>query len=71
LMECLTLIQTDKLRKDMIIVLFGSKYWNDVVDFDQMVRWGVISREDLDLFKITDSVDQAFKYITRRLSRSL
>src|SRR5215467_8275640 len=40
LFEVLTLIQTAKPRKVMPVVLFGSEYWDDVLNFDAFVRWG-------------------------------
>jgi len=67
LMEVLTLIQTHKLRKNMPIVVFGSEFWNEVVDFKTLVKWGTINAEDLNLFHFSDSVDDAFEYLVRRI----
>ncbi len=67
LFEVLTLIQTKKPRKIMPVVLFGSGFWNEVVNFDALARWGVISAEDLRFFLQTDSVDEAFNYLRSRL----
>lgn len=67
-MEALTLIQTRKIEKVLPIVLFGKQYWNSVIKFEAMMEWGVIAPEDLDLIHITDSVDDAFSYITRALT---
>src|SRR5262245_14427549 len=67
LFEVLTLIQTKKPRKIMPVVLFGAEFWNEIVNFPALVKWGMISAEDLDLFLMTDSVDEAFQYLTRRL----
>jgi hypothetical protein len=67
LFEVLTLIQTRKPRKVMPVVLFGSEYWDDVIDFDAFVRWGTVSRHELDTFYKTDSVDDAYTYLTGRL----
>ncbi|MBO0862385.1 MAG: LOG family protein [Chloracidobacterium sp.] len=65
--EVLTLIQTKKPRKTMPIVLFGAEFWNEIVNFDALLKWGMISPEDLHLFLMTDSVDEAFNYLTGRL----
>ena len=65
--EVLTLIQTSKPRKVMPVVLFGTGYWDDVIDFDAFVRWGTISSKDLQIFHKTDSVDDAYQYLTGRL----
>ncbi|RDD60865.1 LOG family protein [Ferruginivarius sediminum] len=68
LFEMLTLLQTRKIRKHMPIVLFGSQFWNDVVNLEALVRYGTIDRKDLDLIMITDSVDEAFECLTRELT---
>lgn len=69
LFEVLTLIQTSKPRKTMPVVLFGSEYWDDVIDFDAFVRWGTLRAQELQIFYKTDSVDDAFKYLTGRLEQ--
>lgn len=66
LFEVLTLVQTRKSRL-IPIVLFGTEFWREVVNFDALVRRGVVSPEDLDLFCVTDTVDVAFRHITRGL----
>ena len=63
LMEVLTLVQTEKVRKPMGIVLYGSEFWRSVLDFDAMVEHGVISPEDRDIFVYSDDVDDAFASI--------
>jgi uncharacterized protein (TIGR00730 family) len=65
--EVLTLIQTAKPRKVMPVVLYGADYWDDVLNFDALVRWGTVSPKDLDIFHKTDSVDDAYLYLTSRL----
>jgi hypothetical protein len=65
--EILTLVQTRKMRKRVPIVLFGAKFWNEVVNFDALVRYGTISPEDLSLFHRTDSIDEAYEIVTRGL----
>jgi uncharacterized protein (TIGR00730 family) len=67
LFELLTLVQTRKMRKRVPIVLFGAKFWDEIVNFDALVRYGTISAEDLALFHRTDSVDEAYDLITRGL----
>ena len=68
LFEILTLVQTRKMRKRMPIVLFGAKFWDQVLNFDALVRYGTISPEDAHLFHRTDSVDEAYELITRGLT---
>ena len=65
--EVLTLIQTKKPRKTMPVVLFGNEYWDEVINFDAFVRWGTVSAEELQVFYKTDSVDDAYKYLTGKL----
>ena len=52
MMEVLTLSQTQKLAKKIAIVLYGSSYWKEVINFDALVRHGTIGAADLDLFRI-------------------
>jgi uncharacterized protein (TIGR00730 family) len=68
LFEILTLRQTQKMRKQLAIVLFGADYWNEVINFEALVRHGTIDREDLQLFHRTDSIDEAFGIVTRHLA---
>ena len=68
LFEILTLRQTQKMKKHLTIILFGTEYWNEVINFDALVRHGTINREDLQLFHRTDSVDEAYEIVTRELT---
>ncbi len=68
LFEVLTLIQTEKAKKKMPVVIYGSEYWKKLINFDAMVEWGVISQEDLDLFRFCDTVDEAFEYVSQQLT---
>ena len=68
LFETLTLLQTGKIRKHLPLVLFGTKYWNQVIDFGALVDNGMIAPGDLDLFMSTDSVDAAFDHIVKALT---
>jgi uncharacterized protein (TIGR00730 family) len=67
LFEVLTLLQTRKMSKHLLVVLFGTPYWDEIINFDAMIRRGTINREDLRLFHRTDSVDEAFEIVTRHL----
>jgi len=69
LFEVLTLLQTGKMRKRLPVVLFGSEYWNEVINFDALVKYGSIDARDLELIYRTDSVDDAYQYLTTELSR--
>jgi len=67
LFEILTLIQTQKLTLNLPIVLYGADFWNNVINFDALVRYGTISRKDLKLFKVCDTIDEAFNYIVNNI----
>jgi uncharacterized protein (TIGR00730 family) len=67
LMEILTLSQTQKLAKKMTIVLYGSSYWKEVINFDALVRHGTISAEDLNLFQYADDPQTAFDLLKAHL----
>jgi hypothetical protein len=67
-MEVVTLVQTLKIKKRLPIVLFGTEYWDRVIDFEPMIEFGTISPEDVDLFYRTDSVDDAYSYLVRELT---
>jgi uncharacterized protein (TIGR00730 family) len=54
LTEILTLVQTRKLDRPIPVVLYGSSYWNEIINFDALARHGMINREDLALFKFAD-----------------
>ena len=69
LFETLTLLQTKKIKEAPPVVLFGSEFWNDVCDFNALIKWGTISPEDVDLFKIVDTVEEAHDYIVDCLTK--
>ncbi len=69
LMELLTLMQTNKIKKRLPIVLYGKDFWTKVVDWDFLVKFGTIKKEDLKLFRIINTVDSAFKYITEEITK--
>ena len=68
LFEILTLLQTGKMRKRLPVVLFGTAYWDAVLDLDALVRFGTIDAGDVEFIHRTDSVDDAYDHITRELS---
>lgn len=54
MMEILTLMQTRKIERHIPVVLYGPAYWNEIINFDALVRHGMIDREDLSLFQFAD-----------------
>jgi uncharacterized protein (TIGR00730 family) len=67
LFEILTLVQTDKLSKQIGIILYGSEYWNEVFDFGPMAEWGAIAAKDLDLLQRADTPADAFELLRSHL----
>ena len=63
LFEVLTLVQTQKLQKKMVILLYGSEFWNEVVNFPALIKHGVISADDLKLFQFADDPRTAFNIL--------
>ena len=49
------------------IVLYGTEYWDQVLSFEPMIRFGTISPEDVNLFYRTDSIDEAYDFVVREL----
>jgi uncharacterized protein (TIGR00730 family) len=68
LFETLTLIQTKKVEEKPPIVLFGSAFWNSVFNIEALVEWGTISPQDIHLFKIIDTVEEARDHIIEQLT---
>ncbi|MCB0326480.1 MAG: TIGR00730 family Rossman fold protein [Bdellovibrionales bacterium] len=69
LAEILTLIQTRKMTKAIPVVIYGSDFWNSIIDFEKLAAWGTISKSDLDLFHFSDTPQDAFSYLKKRLSK--
>ncbi|MGA2598863.1 MAG: TIGR00730 family Rossman fold protein [Bryobacteraceae bacterium] len=68
LCEILTLAQTQKIESKIVIVLYGSEYWKEVINFDALVKYGTISRSDLDLFEYADTPEDAFAILQEFLT---
>lgn len=66
LLDVLTLTQTGKTPK-IPVILYGTAYWNDVLHFEDMVRWGTIQEEDRTLFRYADTPEEAFEYLRTNL----
>src|ERR1700746_818694 len=69
LFEILTLAQTDKLAKKILVVIYGSEYWKQIINFQAFVDAGTVSPQDLDQFKIIDSPDEAFDFLRDGLTQ--
>jgi uncharacterized protein (TIGR00730 family) len=69
LTEILTLVQTQKLMKKIVVVLYGTSFWKEILNFDALVRHGMILEEDLQLFSFADDVDAAFQLLEAGLTK--
>jgi uncharacterized protein (TIGR00730 family) len=69
LFEILTLAQTEKIDSKINVVLYGTEYWDRVLDLEPMVRWGTIEPEDLRLLHRHDTPESAFEFLRDYLSR--
>ncbi|HWZ64053.1 MAG TPA: TIGR00730 family Rossman fold protein [Steroidobacteraceae bacterium] len=70
LFEILTLAQTRKLDRSIPVLLYGSAYWKEVVNFEALVRHGTIAAEDLKLFEFVDEPRAALEVLKRRIELS-
>jgi uncharacterized protein (TIGR00730 family) len=67
--EILTLAQTQKLSKQMLVILYGRQYWKQILELDPMVDWGAISPGDLDLLQWVDTPEEAFSCLQGHLMK--
>jgi uncharacterized protein (TIGR00730 family) len=68
--EILTLSQTQKLAKKITVLLYGSSYWQQVINLDVLVDKGAISPRDKDLFQFADTPEEAFEFLRDGLTRN-
>jgi uncharacterized protein (TIGR00730 family) len=66
--EVLTLVQTKKIKKKMPIVLYDGSFWDEIINFKKLSRKGLITKSDLALFKVANSVQEAFEFLKDELS---
>ena len=69
-MEVLTLLQTKKIKKNLTIVLYGRNYWNQIINFQAMVKFRMISKADLNLFSYADTPEEAFGILKKGLTKN-
>ncbi len=69
LFEILTLAQTDKLAKKILVVIYGSEYWNRVLNFQAFVDAGTVAPEDMNLFQFVNSPEEGFECLRDGLTK--
>jgi uncharacterized protein (TIGR00730 family) len=67
--EILTLMQTEKLAKQIQIVLYGSEYWDPILNMKPLLEWGAIAERDVDLLTRADTPDSAFQLLKAHLTK--
>jgi uncharacterized protein (TIGR00730 family) len=67
LFEILTLVQTDKLSKQIGVFLYGRDYWDQVLNLKPMGEWGAIVEQDLELLSYADTPSEAFEQLQTHL----
>ncbi|HXE79914.1 MAG TPA: TIGR00730 family Rossman fold protein [Vicinamibacterales bacterium] len=67
--EILTLVQTRKLAKGIDVILYGTEYWDQVLQLRPLVEWGAIDARDLELLHHCDTVDEAYELLTTNLMK--
>jgi uncharacterized protein (TIGR00730 family) len=69
LFEILTLAQTQKLAKKILVAIYGREYWERLVNFQAMVDAGTISSANLELFKMVDTPEEGFEFLKEGLTK--
>src|SRR6476661_3119663 len=70
LFEILTLVQTQKLAKKVLVMIYGGKeYWEKVLNIDALIEFGAVSPEDRDLYRFANSPDEAFAMLREGLTK--
>lgn len=70
LFEILTLVQTNKIVKKMVVLIYGRKYWDRVLSFQAMVEDGMVGPADLSLFQFADTPEEAFRLVREGLEKN-
>ena len=69
LFDVLTLLETKKISRKIPIVLFGKDFWDGLIDWEKLVSNKLISKSDLELFVILDTVDETFDYLLKNMKK--
>jgi uncharacterized protein (TIGR00730 family) len=66
--EILTLMQTEKLQKQIQIILYGTDYWDRILNLEPMAEWGAINRSDMQLLQRANTPAEAFELLKAHLT---
>lgn len=67
--EILTLIQTGKIKKKMLLIVYDERYWTSVFNLDSLIEHGVINKEDLNFFTFCNNIDEVYYVITKHFEK--
>jgi predicted Rossmann-fold nucleotide-binding protein len=67
--EILTLLQTGKIKKKMLLVVYDERFWKKIINLEGLIDHGVINREDVANLSFCNNVDQAFSLITKHFEK--
>ena len=67
--EILTLLQTGKIKKKMLLVVYDERYWKSMINFAGLIEHGVITKQDMAHFTFCNNVDEAFGLITKHFEK--
>jgi uncharacterized protein (TIGR00730 family) len=68
--EIMTLVQTGKIKKKLLMVVYDEKYWKSIINLENLHSNGMINKEDLNLFSFCNTVDEAFNLITKHFEEN-
>ena len=71
MMEVLTLLQSGKIQKNLTVVLYGTDYWTKIINFQEMIRLGVIAKDDMKIFKFCDSPEETYEYLKTEITKNV
>lgn len=63
LWEMLTLAQTGKMQRRNLILIYGRRYWDEVLNWRAMLRWGTVNRKEYEVLQFADTVPEAFEQV--------
>jgi uncharacterized protein (TIGR00730 family) len=66
--EILTLMQTEKLAKQIQVILYGTEYWDPILNLEPLEEWGAINSADIDLIRRANTPQDAFEYLKTHLT---
>jgi uncharacterized protein (TIGR00730 family) len=67
--EILTLLQTGKIKKKMLLIVYDVKYWKQIINFEALIENGVINKSDLSNFTFCNTIEEAFNSIVSHFDK--